>query len=523
MIRVSHIFILACVGTCACAQSVSFPAANQQSPQTINHSSSWTHLGGNARRQSNASTSNQTLSLDSPIWIGGGDGSTTYIPIAQTGLVVDSAQIYALATNPDAPGSSFAVCYHRLSGDFQWATPIPPAILDSWSTPAVDIQNHQLIIATSDRLISIDTNTGMKNWSTPIGGITVNASPIVTADLGDSDRAFITNYSFGGGTPSQLTCINTDPFNPVKNPYQPGEIIWQSPLIGDSSGNTPAYADGMIYVSTASSAGSTAGQVLAFDATASTQPDPTWTFTNPINAGFFSGVSIAHGNLYASSYTFTGFQFSANTVKINKRSGELQWSIPTNRTDAMPIVLNNGDVIVSGGVPIGAFDFLPFFGSLPSIQYITQSNNTPTILWDSALDTLDDTNANGIWDFGESFLSIGGWTHQPIVTSVDTNINNTPMLLVGTAPATTPGVQFAHNTDLSLIDLTKLPTDPGFIVEHFSGAGSTPAMIDSWIYTSGESGIHAFSPSKSPTPAQLMHKYTQGTITIHQLINLLRK
>lgn len=519
MNHITQIFTLATFTGISNAQITTIPAANQKQVQVIDESSTWTHLGGNTRRQSNAITSNAIPSLATPTWIADGHATTTYIPIPQTGLVVDHTQIYALSTNPDQPGSSFAVCYDRLTGSFKWATPIPPAILDSWSTPAIDTLHNQLIIAISDRLVALDTITGNENWSTPIDGIVVNASPIVTNDLGDADRAFITNYSFGGGTPAKLTCINTDPFHPINNPFQPGEIVWQQPTCGDSSGNSPAYTNGMIYVASASSSGSPAGQIQAFDATATTPPTPAWTFTNTINAGFFSGVSIAHGHIYASSYSFSGLQHSANTVKLNKLTGNLVWSVPTNRTDAMPIVLDNGEVIVSGGIATGIFDFLPFFGSLPSIQYITDTNNTPTVLWDSAIETLNDTNTNGVWDFGESFLSIGGWTHQPIALT----INNTPMLLVGTHAQTTPGVQFAHNTDLQIIDLTQFPTDPEFITEQFTGAGSTPAMVHGWIYTTGETGIHAFAPTQPLTQPQLFHRYTQGQITIDQLVNQLQK
>ncbi len=518
MMNLFQLVVLATTCTTLCAQSTPFPSANQKQQQAIDDTSIWSHFGGNPRRQSTANLSTNIPTLASPTWIASGDGTTTYIPIAQTGLVVDRQQVYTLATNPDQPGLSFAVGYDRFTGAFNWATPIPAPMLDSWSTPAIDTQHQQLIIAIANQLIAIDTATGAQNWSTPITGIVVNASPIVTSDLGNNDRAFITNYSFGGGNASKLTCINTDPFHATNNPFQPGEIVWQASLNGDSSGNTPAYANGTIFVATASGSGSQAGLIHAFDATATTAPSPTWTFTNTINAGFFSGVSIAKGHIYASSYNFSGLQFNSNTVKVNTQTGQLAWSVPTNRTDATPIVLPSGDVIVSGGIATGAFDFLPFYGSLPSIQYIADNNNAPTLLWDSALSTLDDTNTNGFWNFGEPFLSIGGWTHQPIAF---TN-GNTPMLLVGTLPETTITSFISHNTDIAMINLTKLPTDPDFIVEQYTGTGSTPAMLGSWIYTPGVNGIHAFAPTPL-TPLQLIDRYTKGQITLDQLIDCLQR
>jgi outer membrane protein assembly factor BamB len=480
----------------------------------------WTHFGGNARHQSRAPAGTASPSLITPAWIGAGDGTATYIPIPQTGLVVDFKRVYTLAGDPVQPGAAFAVAYDRITGGFLWSTPVPPAILDSWSTPAIDIEHKQLIVVTGQTITALDENTGTLNWSTDIGAIVVNSSPIVTTDLGVRDRLFVTNYSFGGGSSAVLTCINVDPFDSNQNPFQPGEIIWQTQLNGQSAGNTPAYSAGTVFVATASSPGSNAGQILAFDATTDDAPSPTWTFTNTINAGFFSGVSIARGHVYASSFSFSGLQLNSNTVKVNKQTGQLVWSVPTNRTDATPIPLSNGDVVVSGGIAIGAFDFLPFFGSLPSIEYIADAGSSATLLWDSALDTLDDTNNNGIWDFGESFLSIGGWTHQPISFTT----GSTPMLLVGTLAETNPGVLFGHNTDIQLVDLTKAPTESGFLTEHYNGAGATPAIVGSWIYTSGAGGVYAFAPQSPPvTPTEILNLYLDGRITFEQLFEHLRR
>jgi hypothetical protein len=494
---------------------------NDQSPGTspLDEGQTWSHFGGNTRRQGRAHTAAILPSLNSPLWIATGDGITNYVPIAQSGIVVDRKRVYTLATSPQSPGANFAVAYNRFTGDFLWATPIPPVVLDSWSTPAIDSQHGQLIVAISQNIISLDSVSGAENWSTIIDGIVVNASPVVTSDLGDADRVFITNYSFGGGSTASLLCINTDPLNKTSNPYQPGEIVWQTPIGGDSSGNSPAYSAGKVYVASASSPGSTKGQIQSFDAIATSPPQPNWEFTNTINAGFFSGVVITRGHVYASSFSFTGLQQSANTVKINKQTGELVWSVPTNRTDATPVVLSNGDVVVSGGIATGAFDFLPFFGSLPSIQYISDEGSTASLMWDSALDTLDDINSNGIWDFGESFLSIGGWTHQPI------SLAGTNLLLVGTLPETTPGVLFGHNTDLQLVDLSKLPTDHDFISEQYSGTGSTPAMLNSWIYSPGAEGIHAFAPPSPPviSTREVINLYNDGQLSFEQLVDHLNK
>lgn len=518
MRRTTFILTTMLIASCTMAQSErttnAFGFQDDQNASVIDSASVWSHFGGNASHQGQAFGSMDDPSLQSPNWIG--SDHSLYIPVAQSGLVADQQRIYAIATLTGSPGSNFAIAMDRITGEPIWETPISPIILDSWSTPTIDVQHNQLIVVSADTIAALDCESGSINWSTPIGSVIVNASPTVTSDLGFADRAFITNYSFGGAS-AKLTCINIDPFHATHNPYQLGQIVWQASLNGDSSGNTAAYSNGQVFVATASNGSSPRGKILAFDATSTTSPSPIWTFTNTINTGFFGGVSITRGHIYASSYNFSGLQTSANTVKLNKNTGSLVWSVPTNRTDATPVVLANSDVIVSSGIATGAFDFLPFFGSLPSIQYIHDDGNNASLAWDSALETHIDTNNNGVWDFNEPYLSIGGWTHQPITLT----INNTPMLLVGTLPQTTPGVQVGHNTDLHLIDLTKLPNDPDFIVHSFLGAGSTPAIIDGWIYTSGANGIHGFSPSVN-TPLELIERFTNGKLTIDQLNNQLK-
>ncbi len=499
-----------------------FDPSQARQPEPLGDALVWAQFAGDAGHNRVPSAASPPA-LAVPAW-----SESAYLPVPQSGLVANHDRVYAIARDPAEPGATFAVAFDRFTGGFAWATPVPAPLLDSWSTPALDPEHGTLIIASGSTLTALDAATGGPAWSADLGGIIVNASPVVTDDLHDQDRVFITNYSFGGGGAARLTCINTDPFDAINNPYHPGDIVWQAPLGGDSSGNSPACGGGVVYVATASSASDPRGKILAFDATATSTPAPRWSFTNTIPAGFFGGVTVAQGHIYASSYTYSGLQSSANTVKLDKQTGALVWSIPTNRTDATPIVLPGGDVVVSSGIATGAFDFLPFFGSLPSVQYIDDAGASASVRWDSALATLDDLNDNGVWDFGEPFLSIGGWTHQPIALTV----NSTPHLLVGTLPESRPGVNTDHNTDLRLIDLTREPTDPGFVVEHFTGAGSTPACARGWVYTTGPDGIVAFAPTPMPTMPTtpttlrarvLIDRYTRGELTLPQLLERLRR
>ena len=502
--------ILALLCSNAAAQRA-FDAQHRAEQEQVGTGSLWTHTGGNPKHNSVHATG-MPPTLANPVWT-----NADHVPVPQSGLVVDGAHVYTLTR--DATNATFAVALDRQTGEEVWATPVAPPVLDSWSSPTIDLEHETLLIASGAVVVALDTDTGEQRWATELDAIVVNASPVVTDDLGNRDRAFITTYSFGGGAPAALVCINIDPFDATGNPYQPGDIVWSLSLGGDSSGNTAAYQNGRIYLATASSPGSQRGTIRCYDITADTAPaSPVWSFTNTINAGFFAGVAIAKGHIYASSYSFSGLQTSANTVKLNKNTGNLVWSVPTNRTDATPIVLPNGDVIVSGGVATGAFDFLPFFGSLPSIQYIDDLGSTAKLLWDSALATHDDLNANGYWDFDEPYLSIGGWTHQPIAIVVQ----GTPHLLVGTLPETQPGVNIDHNTALRLIDLTKSPTDPGFIVDHAPGTGNTPAYTSGWVFTSGQAGISAFEqPSPLLRTRELIDQYTRDELTLDELLERL--
>ncbi len=489
------------------AQVAYSPNASKQ-PTPLDGQSLWTHFAGNAKRNTIPNLP-AAHSLAVPTWI-----NPDHIPVAQTGVVVDDRHVYAMTV--EAGNAYFAVALDRETGNEIWKTPIAPVILESWSSPVIDIEHGTLIIATGSTIAALDTTTGQQVWSHMLSSTIVNASPVITDDLGDRDRVLITNYSFGGLGNAQLICINTDPYNADINPYHPGELVWSRTLSADTSGNSVAYQNGRAYLATASNGSGSRGTICSYDITGDIAPvSPIWSFTNTINAGFFGGVSIAKGNIYASSYSFTGLQTSANTVKLNMNTGVLVWSVPTNRTNATPIVLPSGDVIVSAGVAQGETSNLPFFGTIPSISYINDMGSSANLAWDSFLETHHDTNTNGFWDFGESYLSIGGWTHQPIAFT----INSIPHLLVGTLPFNSPISYIGNNTDLRLIDLTKSPTDAGFIVDHATDTGNTPAIASGWIYSGSDDGIQAFAPpSPLITVRSLVDRYARGEITHHELL-----
>ena len=445
---------------------------------------SWPMLALDAAR----SGVSETLggALDAPEWVASIDANGQPIEfVGQSGPVVWRDLLYALG---ESGGQDRLYAIDRLDGAVRVSAPIEPPALDSWSTPLVDEANERIVVASGRTLRAFDASTGAEAWSATLELDVVNASPLVTTDLGPADRLFITDsdgfFSRGGG---HLYCINIDPRDETSNPFDPGEIIWQLPLNAASSGNSPAYKDGLVYVADSGDPNAgLPGMVRAFDATSDSLPGAAvWSFTNVINKGFFGGVSVKDGHAYAASFSFSGGQASANLVKLDASTGALVWSSPSNRTDSTPIVLDDGRVLLSSG--------LAGFGSLPSLQLFAPDG---TRLWDTALATSDDANGNGVIEIGE-FFAVGGWTHVPLVVRAAGGA----FAYAGTPPLT--GGFFGPNTDAHLVDLDLPPDDPGFVIESFDGAGSTPALADGVLYTIGAGGLHAFGDFDGFAPADV--------------------
>lgn len=459
----------------------------------------WSQLGGSSHHNGNHGT-NQTSGaiIDDPNWISDGDGELVISFAPHAGVVCDDERVYALGF--DQQFTHTIAAFNLSDGELAWSSAIPFVLLDSWSSPTIDRENDTILITTSFSLIALDRFTGDEVWTTNFGTPLVNASPCVTGDLGPADRVLITDYSFSSGTLGTLSCINVDPFDTISNPYQPGELVWSMSLPGECSGNTPAYAEGVVYVSTADNGSGGAGHVLAFDATATSAQDPIWDTANPQPIGFFSAVSLANGFVYASSYNFNGGQRSANTLKLRASDGQLQWSVPTVRTDASPVILDDGKVIVSGGVPTSPATF--FTGSLPAIELIEDLGNSAVVLWDSFEATHDDLNNSGSWDQGEPYVSLGGWGHHPLVFKD----HGPTKLLAGTMSPPTSGEPLTHGSELHTIDLSKHPTDQGFIISTQTGAGTTPALFGNQILSTSATGIVSLHLRPEPITTPLIRR-----------------
>lgn len=441
----------------------------------------WTHLGAGPARV--GVTTSQPGSIASPRWVA--STTPTGRPIffsGQSGVVASRDSVFA--TGVFDSGSIlvdvlFAI--NRRTGQLRWMWNIPTPFLDSWSTPAVDTRNGTVIAASNTVVKACDLRVGLVRWQTTLSRPVVNASPVVTSDLGLANRAFITDYD-AFGQQAKLYCINVDRRVPVVNPYDPGQIVWSVP-IGNSSGNTPAYARDeqgrpLVIVASAGARGCSTpcnGSIAAYRADATATPAPLWEFVNPLPPtgslpiAYFGGVAAAMSGgqlfVYAASYNFDTLppaRDSANLVKLRAATGALAWSTPCNRTASIPVPLSNGKVALSTGL-VG-------YGTEPSVQLF--QDNGPS--------------ASLVWDFPDA---AGGWTHHPAAVRPFGNGHET--LYVGRIP---DSPFFNAYEALLALDLGKSPGQSGFVKEIFEGAGSSPAIADNNLYTIGPDGLYMFGP-----------------------------
>jgi hypothetical protein len=421
----------------------------------------WRQYARNAQHQATALDAPRDLSAI--LWVAGQYPPGTDIAFkGPSSPVVFDGRVYAFAGPSDSETNNKLVAVELDTGEVAFETVLEATAqaLDSWSSPAADVLNGAVIIGSGPMLFSIDAETGAVNWATTLTRQVVNASTVVAEDL-EPGRVFITDYDpFGGG--GSLYCVNTSPFNAVDNPYQPGDIVWQEPL-GSTSGNTPAYHAGVVYVAslTATSAldNPDDGHIHAFEVDAPAASRRLW--STAVAEGFFGGVTYVDDYIYAAGYNFYGGPDNSTLVKMRATDGAVQWTAACERTASIPIV-RDGRIYLSAGIQ--------GYGSVPKVQAFEDQGAFATKLWDTYVDT------------GGTLL-VGGWTHQPMLDG--------DVLYVGRIPQ--GPVFFGPYTDLFMLDTTRTPDDPGFVIDQLAGMGSSPACVNGRIYTIGIDGLHAIA------------------------------
>ncbi len=452
----------------------------------------WPTLAGDAARTSVSSASAPTA-LGAARWVC--NQTTSGEPIAftpATGVVATALpgpRIFAsgkVGGVLGVGGQDRAIAIDAESGSVVWSVAVPGPQLGSWSTPTIDARRGTVLFATGSALIALRQSDGVQVWRSELPGAPINVTPLVTADLGPADRAFVTTDGGFGGA-SQILCINVSSRDSTLNPFDLGEIVWIAD-IGSSVGATPAYLDGVAYVASTGLDTFGIGEIRAFDVR---QADPAsvtarWMFTNPVAEGFFGGVCVRETPdgqgpfVYGASYAFFGGLDSSNLVKVRARDGALVWSAPSNRTSSIPAVLADGRVVLSTGVS--------GFGSMPSVQMFSDAGQIGALLWDTASSTWMDANQNGVIDSGE-FTALGGWNTQPTVLPVASGTG--ARVMVGTLPVGDGGGSSQYSP-LSLLNVSNGPALAGFVVEQSAQAGSSACVLGGGVYSLGVAGLVAF-------------------------------
>ncbi|MBI1190735.1 MAG: hypothetical protein GC200_08675 [Tepidisphaera sp.] len=462
----------------------------------------WLTLGGTPMRV--AVRGAAPPRLDTPMWSVDKDDDgygITFIwqaPLAITspdreGLILTLGRI----TRPNyPPGQTFAIAFRRDDGEVNWETPVPTPASGSYSGITVDPRHNTAIVCTSRWVRALRLSDGEQIWQVQLNNIIVNGMPVITTDLGNANRLFITDTEYINYSDSRLYCINVDAYDAVANPYQPGAIVWSTP-IGYASGSTPGYLPacqggvGLVYVATAPPAmnGVGPGSVLAFSA-GSNAPALAWQTTNVQATGFYGGVAIAppaapgaHPRAYAASYNFSGDLLSSNLLSLDGVTGEVVWSTPSNRSSSTPIPLPDRRVLLSAGVQ--------GYGSAHSVELFQETTNeshsVATLVWDTALSTWNDLNENEVIEPGEYF-AIGNWTEQPVLLTA----NGRNLLAVGVPPDA--GDFASPSNGLYLLDIDRNPTEPEFYVACSSAtaAGGSAAVTGVSLASVGSDGLTLF-------------------------------
>lgn len=430
----------------------------------------WTHYGRGVDRVPIVAGDADSTTLDAPAWTVETLPTLGAISVpTPSGPVSDGERVFFTA---DVGGAHRLVAVDLETGAPLWDAVIDPPFQDSWSSPAVDLENSTVLGASGAGLRAHDVATGALLWSTPLARSVVNASPLVTSDRGPGDRAFIVSedgsfVTFNGGV---LHAINVDPFDAATNPYQPGEIVWTLPLEAAATGASVAYANGLLYLSDAGdpffgAPGSVRSIILS-------EPPTEFWRRDAASGGYFGGVSVSQGAVFAATYVFSGGTTAATLTKLDDAGGGLLWSVPCNRSSSVPVPMPDGHVLLSGGID--------GFGTLPSVEVFEDNGSSAT----RTLFTIDDSPS----------LVVGGWTNLPAVLDTGDGL----VAAVGTLPGS--GALFGAYNELRLLDLSLPASDPGFVIDAFTGCGSTPIVAGGRLLSLGPTGLFAFELASETIP-----------------------
>ena len=399
----------------------------------------WTHYAATPER--NAAARVPVLpDLSETAWSFDADGA--FESVGQSGPVISVDGVVVVLGWLGAEAFAFAL--DADDGEELWRAPIAAPEFLSWASPAVHGTRDagMVAVASGFGVVGLDLGDGSELWSVDLGIRVVNASPAI---VGDPPRVVVTTYAPSGG--GRVVSIDS----------ASGDVLGDL-AFGPTSGATPAMADGRVLV------GDIDGVMRAYDI--DLDPDPLWAIDEPLEEGFFGGPSVVEGAAYAPTYGFSGGRSNSVMAKFDAATGDELWKTACERTDAVPIVLNDGRIVLSGGID--------GFGSIATVQLFDASG---TMIWDLVDATWDDLNGNGEVDPGE-YLSYGGWDHQPAVLDTPDG----PVLLVG-----------ARGGGLALLDLNTDPASADFVIASTDLGGGAPAVSGGVAVSAWADGVVAFA------------------------------
>ncbi len=397
----------------------------------------WTHYASTPERNAIAAVP-ALPDLGEPAWTF--DAGGAFESVGQSGPVISSDGVVVVMGWLGVDAFTFAL--DAETGEELWRAPIAPPEYLSWASPAVrGTRDGGLVaVASGFGVVGLDLADGSELWSVDLGIRVVNASPAI---VGDPARVIVTTYApSGGGRVVSIDATSGDVLGDV--------------AFGPTSGATPAVADGRVLV------GDIEGVMRAYDLSL----DPLWTIAEPLEDGFFGGPSVVDGAVYAPTYGFFGGRSNSVMAKYDAATGAELWTTACERTDAVPIVLDDGRIVLSAGID--------GFGSIATVQVFDASG---AMLWDLVDATWDDLDGDGEIDPGEH-LSYGGWDHQPAVLETPGG----PVLLVG-----------AQDGGLALLDLNADPGSAGFVIDGTGLGGGAPAVSGGVAVSAWIDGVVAFA------------------------------
>jgi outer membrane protein assembly factor BamB len=368
--------------------------------------------------------------------------------------VVAGSKIFVYAEFYDEVEQTYTdtvvLAFDELDGALLWSRPVAARDFDSISSPTAffgEVEGQpveSVLVGSGDKLLRLDADMGAVQWTATLKAPVVNASPVVGDGVGGDGAVFISDYSgFGSGGRVYAYALAD------------GALLW-SRVIGRTSGNTPAYANGTLFVATAD------GAVFALDAA-----DGAQLWKKPLlslwQKAFYGGLSVRDGVLYVASYGFYGGQDNSTLFKLDAADGAVIWSAAAERTASIPVVAG-GKVFLSGGIQ--------GYGSVKKLECFDAASGA--LLW--------------------SFHDVGGWLHQPCWAD--------GLLYASLAESSTAA--FGPGGDLHVLDVSKQPGQPGFVLDVFGDAGGSPSVANGNVYAIGllgdETALYAFGPAPQVAP-----------------------